>query len=240
MHGPIANASPAPTAADSPTNPRRNHRFRTCSCRARGRTSRFRERETSDSWSLAGSVGAPAGRREHTAVWTGDEMIIWAGGSDNDSLGDGGRYDPVPRTWTALSVDDAPRARHHHTAVWSGEAMILWGGRPFSGGGPGLRSGGVYLAAPDTDSDGVADADDCVPDNASAFHPPSEIAQVPLAHRQASAHAWASSTGSPTPSAGPGPAGFEGPCLARNSADFRAGAATKVSSPHRGRSSTRN
>ncbi len=69
----------------------------------------------------------PVGRAQHTAVWTGDEMIVW-GGYGGRSLNDGGRYDPVGHTWTAVTTSGAPRAREYHTAVWTGSEMIVWGG----------------------------------------------------------------------------------------------------------------
>ena len=38
-----------------------------------------------DSWTTTSTVNAPDGRYGHTAVWTGNEMIIWGGydGSDD-------------------------------------------------------------------------------------------------------------------------------------------------------------
>ena len=32
-----------------------------------------------DSWTPTSRVNAPSARREHTAVWTGSEMIVWGG-----------------------------------------------------------------------------------------------------------------------------------------------------------------
>jgi hypothetical protein len=32
-----------------------------------------------NSWTVMTTTGAPAGRRDHTAVWTGSEMIVWGG-----------------------------------------------------------------------------------------------------------------------------------------------------------------
>jgi N-acetylneuraminic acid mutarotase len=33
---------------------------------------------TTDLWTEMSRVNAPVGRRDHVAVWTGSEMIIWA------------------------------------------------------------------------------------------------------------------------------------------------------------------
>ena len=38
---------------------------------------------TSGSWVAMSTSGAPNGRMEHTAVWTGNEMLIWGGYNDN-------------------------------------------------------------------------------------------------------------------------------------------------------------
>ena len=40
------------------------------------------------------------GRMSHTAVWTGNEMIVWGGNGDSGVLDTGGRYDPVTNSWT--------------------------------------------------------------------------------------------------------------------------------------------
>ena len=83
----------------------------------------------------ATSVGAgvPASRSEHTAVWTGTEMIVWGGANFNlfssGTLNTGGRYNPSTNAWTATAVGaDAPSVRYLHTAVWTGTEMIIWGG----------------------------------------------------------------------------------------------------------------
>ncbi|MEE8412185.1 MAG: hypothetical protein V3S47_06750 [Acidobacteriota bacterium] len=84
-----------------------------------------------DAWQPTSNVNAPAGRRFHTALWTGSEMIVWGGCVDHDCSAHGatgGRYDPGTDTWTATATSGAPQARSQHTAVWSGSEMIVWGG----------------------------------------------------------------------------------------------------------------
>ncbi|MBI2552029.1 peptidoglycan DD-metalloendopeptidase family protein [Candidatus Uhrbacteria bacterium] len=51
---------------------------------------------TGNSWLPVSSMGAPAARRGHTAVWTGSEMIIWGGCNVycNLFIDSGGRYTP--------------------------------------------------------------------------------------------------------------------------------------------------
>lgn len=80
-------------------------------------------------WSPVSMTGAPEERTNHTAVWTGSEMIIW-GGDDGNSIAknSGGRYDPTNNTWKSTTTNQAPSAREQHTAIWTGTEMIIWGG----------------------------------------------------------------------------------------------------------------
>jgi len=45
-----------------------------------------------DHWTATSITGAPDARSEHTAVWTGTEMIVWGGLNDSGDLNTGGRY----------------------------------------------------------------------------------------------------------------------------------------------------
>jgi N-acetylneuraminic acid mutarotase len=83
-------------------------------------------------WTATSTAGAPDARREHTAVWTGSEMIVW-GGNDGNAIAKntGARFDPVTNTWTPMTTVGAPSGRWMHTVVWTGTEMIIWGG--FSG-----------------------------------------------------------------------------------------------------------
>jgi subtilisin-like proprotein convertase family protein/N-acetylneuraminic acid mutarotase len=91
----------------------------------------------------------PEPRTNHTAVWTGNEMIVWGGlGSDGAHLNSGGRYRPSTGTWTPVDNQDSPSGRTGHTAVWTGTEMIVWGGNV--GGMTFLNTGGRYN--PVTDS----------------------------------------------------------------------------------------
>src|SRR5205807_10016507 len=70
----------------------------------------------------------PDARDNHTAVWTGSEMIVWGGYDNSGYFNTGGRYNPSTVTWTATSTTNAASARGFHTAVWTGSEMIVWGG----------------------------------------------------------------------------------------------------------------
>ena len=83
-----------------------------------------------DTWTPVSPINAPSSRYGHTALWTGDRMVVWGGfevGSGPTNTG--GRYDPLTDTWTPVSTTSAPAVRYVHTAVWTGGAMIVWGGQ---------------------------------------------------------------------------------------------------------------
>jgi N-acetylneuraminic acid mutarotase len=75
------------------------------------------------------TAAPPEARDSHTGVWTGSEMIIWGGETNNSLLNSGGRYDPATDTWTFTNTAGAPTSRMNHTAVWTGTEMIVWGGQ---------------------------------------------------------------------------------------------------------------
>ncbi len=89
--------------------------------------------------------GAPSPRALHTAVWTGDEIVVW-GGVPDYGTGTGARYDPVTRAWQPTSTIGAPRWREYHRAEWLGSKMIVWGGQAYDY----LDTGGVYEPATDS------------------------------------------------------------------------------------------
>jgi len=95
-------------------------------------------------WTPTSTTGAPEARTEHTAVWTGTEMIVWGGHDENSYAKDSGaRFNPTSETWAPTSLLNAPSLREQHTAVWTGTKMIIWGGREFFLFGP-LGDGGRY------------------------------------------------------------------------------------------------
>ena len=89
---------------------------------------------TTNSWTSTSTAGAPTARRDHTAVWTGTEMIVWGGLVGGDYTNTGGRYNPITNSWTSTSTAGAPTARGDHTAVWTGTEMIVWGDSSNTGG----------------------------------------------------------------------------------------------------------
>lgn len=100
---------------------------------------------STDGWTPMTTVDAPPGRTEHSAVWTGREMVIWGGIPMSDVPY---RYDPIGDVWTRGSSSGAPILRRSHRALWTGTEMVIWGGEEY--GGTDRGSGARY--DPRTDS----------------------------------------------------------------------------------------
>jgi len=116
-----------------------------------------------DTWTPTSTVGAPAAREYHTAVWAGSRMIIW-GGSYSEDVGDwpqwvylntGAAYSPSTDTWIPTSTVGAPVTRVFHTAVSTGSKMVIWGG--YTTDGVLVGTGGIYEPGADMWTPTIAD-----------------------------------------------------------------------------------
>ena len=123
---------------DRQPNDRMGRRRRTRSLRSRRKVN-----PTNDSWLPTAPTGQSVSRRDHTAIWTGTEMIVWGGFDGEVYLNNGGRFNPALNSWTPLTLTGAPEPRALHTAVWSGSQMIVWGGY----NGSVINTGGRYNPA---------------------------------------------------------------------------------------------
>ena len=114
---------------------------------------------TTDSWTPTSMTSAPSARSGHTAVWTGNLMVVWGGlyraNFVDQYLDTGGRYDPTLDNWTATSTMGAPTPRQNHTAVWSGSLMVVWGGYDGNVRDTGARYDPVADAWTSTSSSGA-------------------------------------------------------------------------------------
>lgn len=109
---------------------------------------------TGAAWVPASMENAPQGASQATAIWTGDEMIVWGGRRDwaggGARINTGGLYHPESDTWEATSLTGAPSARAYHTAVWTGSEMIVWGGEDGNNGSNPFGDGARYDPSTDT------------------------------------------------------------------------------------------
>ncbi|MFN7973912.1 MAG: hypothetical protein U0166_16465 [Acidobacteriota bacterium] len=105
---------------------------------------------SADAWVPGGTAmaNAPSPRSQHTAVWTGSDMIVWGGYDGSANVATGGRYSPSNDSWAAggTAAAGAPSARVRHSAVWTGARMVIWGGFDGSCSSTGAR----YDPASDT------------------------------------------------------------------------------------------
>ncbi len=104
-----------------------------------------------NNWASTNEVDGdlPEVRGNHTAVWTGTQMIVWGGYNGvSAELQSGGVYTPGgPDYWTVTTTTAAPTARKDHSAVWTGTHMLVWGGHD---GSTRVSSGGLYDPALDS------------------------------------------------------------------------------------------
>jgi hypothetical protein len=93
-------------------------------------------------WRPIASEGAPEAREFHSAVWTGDRMIVYGGRQSEDNnnasfhvLNSAAAFDPLTHTWTELPTLTQSTRRYMHEAQWVAPAnedengrMVVWGG----------------------------------------------------------------------------------------------------------------
>jgi hypothetical protein len=96
---------------------------------------------TTDTWTPIAQ--APIGARsDHSAVYTGSQMLIWGGTKGTDAeLNDGAIYSPASDQWLSIPVLGAPTPRWDHIAAWTGNRMIIVNGYPSTSNN---RLGGIY------------------------------------------------------------------------------------------------
>lgn len=85
---------------------------------------------------FAATTGASttAIRSGHSALWTGAEVIVWAGADESGAVrADGYRYVPTRARWRPVRDAGAAHARRAHTAVWSSSEMLVFGGQDRGG-----------------------------------------------------------------------------------------------------------
>ncbi len=116
---------------------------------ARGPGDAWRWDTSLGSWvQFARGASSDVPRRDHSAVWTGEELLVW-GGLDGAgrALSDGWRVSPTRRKSRAIASVGAD-ARSEHRAVWANSEMFVFGGRDAQG--RAMASLASYVPATDT------------------------------------------------------------------------------------------
>lgn len=102
------------------------------------------------SWMSSAATGRPSPRFDHTAVWTGTEMIIWGGWeAPQPCQPGGGAYNPATDSWRPIA-ESTLRCVYAHTAVWTGSEMIVFSGNPEGDQSAQPGPGGRYDPISDT------------------------------------------------------------------------------------------
>jgi N-acetylneuraminic acid mutarotase len=105
----------------------------------------FRMDPSEDGWNEVSEKDSPSARSGHSAVWTGDQMIVWGGtGEAEQFLNDGGFYNSAADTWKKMKPEGAPSPRAFHSAIWTGKKMLVWGGGDYE---TWLNTGGIFDVA---------------------------------------------------------------------------------------------
>lgn len=107
---------------------------------------------STDSWQSINITNAPPVSTGVSAVWNGNEMMVWGW---TGPINVGGKYNPNSNSWTSISNSGAPSARFYHSAIWNGTEMIIWGGYgcvdpPTCNSWDELNDGGRYQPASDS------------------------------------------------------------------------------------------
>ena len=88
-----------------------------------------------DTWTVMSMTGAPVGRYQHTALWTGSKMIVWGGWDGSRGLNTGGVYaDPAV-------IPSPPPAADFYTVTPCRLADTRNAAGPM--GGPALAAGAI-------------------------------------------------------------------------------------------------
>lgn len=102
----------------------------------------------SGGWTMTSLNSAPTGRAFHSAIWTGERMLVWGGLIGTGNYNSGGAFDPISNSWTAIT--EGITGTQQHSAIWTGSEMIIWGGMTSGNGTSVVNSGQAY--DPDTDT----------------------------------------------------------------------------------------
>ena len=100
---------------------------------------------STDIWIDTSTTSAPIGREQHTAIWTGSEMVVWGGASSAQGvLNTGGRY--CAQSGPPITLGASVQQRGGQSLV-----VLTWG--PADGGSVIVVRDRVILGATENDGE---------------------------------------------------------------------------------------
>ena len=94
---------------------------------------------TTSKWTYLDAAGAPPARFDASAVWAGDELVVFGGSASQGPLSSGAAWSLSTRKWRTLPSQSSTGARNGALAAWTGSHLLIFGG---------LSSGGIATADP--------------------------------------------------------------------------------------------
>ena len=120
---------------------------------------------TTSKWTYLDAAGAPPARFDASAVWAGDELVVFGGSGSQGTLASGAAWSLSTRKWRTLPSQSSTGARNGALAAWTGSHLLIFGG---------LSSGGIALADPqriDIRPPGISTAAEPFPPNLCRYPP---------------------------------------------------------------------
>jgi len=94
---------------------------------------------TTSKWTYLDATGAPPARFDASAVWAGDELVVFGGSGNQGPLSSGAAWSLSTRKWRTLPSQSSTGARNGALAAWTGSHLLIFGG---------LSSSSIAMADP--------------------------------------------------------------------------------------------
>ena len=94
---------------------------------------------TTSKWTYLEAAGAPPARFDASAVWAGDELVVFGGSGSQGTLASGAAWSLSTRKWRTLPSQSSTGARNGALAAWTGSHLLIFGG---------LSSSSIAMADP--------------------------------------------------------------------------------------------
>ena len=83
-------------------------------------------------WTYLEAAGAPPARFDASAVWAGDELVVFGGSGSQGPLSSGAAWSLSTRKWRTLPSQSSTGARSGALVAWTGSHLLTFGGLSMS------------------------------------------------------------------------------------------------------------